>query len=76
MTFILHVLNESWHILERSALYVLLGVLVAGLLKVYMNPAAVAAHLGHGRFISVIKAALFGIPIPLCSCGVLPARKP
>jgi hypothetical protein len=33
----------------------------------------VARHFGGGRFISVFKAALLGIPIPLCSCGVLPA---
>ena len=33
----------------------------------------VAKHLGRGRFLSVVKASLFGIPIPLCSCGVLPA---
>jgi uncharacterized membrane protein YraQ (UPF0718 family) len=33
----------------------------------------VATHLGKGRFTSVIKAALLGIPIPLCSCAVLPA---
>ena len=33
----------------------------------------VIRHLGRGRFASVFKAALIGIPIPLCSCGVLPA---
>jgi uncharacterized membrane protein YraQ (UPF0718 family) len=33
----------------------------------------VARHLGRGRFSSVFKAAVLGIPIPLCSCGVLPA---
>jgi len=33
----------------------------------------VARHLGRGRFRSVFKAAILGIPIPLCSCGVLPA---
>ena len=39
----------------------------------FLSPTYVAKHLGKGRFMSVFKAALFGIPIPLCSCGVLPA---
>jgi uncharacterized protein len=42
-------------------------------LRVFLNPGTVAKHLGQGRYGSVFKAALLGIPIPLCSCGVLPA---
>ncbi|MBC2744783.1 MAG: SO_0444 family Cu/Zn efflux transporter [Desulfosarcina sp.] len=38
-----------------------------------LNPGSVSRHLGQGRFKSVFKASLMGIPIPLCSCGVLPA---
>lgn len=62
-----------WHLLEESSLYILLGLLVAGLLKVFLSPNYVATHLGKGKIKSVFKAALLGIPIPLCSCGVLPA---
>lgn len=64
---------ESWNLLKEASVYVLFGLVVAGLLKVFVSPASVARHLGRGRFSSVLKAALFGIPIPLCSCGVLPA---
>ena len=53
--------------------YVILGLAVSGLIRVFLNPASVANHLGKGRFSSVFKAALLGIPLPLCSCGVLPA---
>ena len=60
-------------LLQQASLYIIFGLLVGGLLKVYLSPAYVAAHLGSGRFSSVFKAALLGIPIPLCSCGVLPA---
>ncbi|MEN8140758.1 MAG: permease [Thermodesulfobacteriota bacterium] len=63
----------AFHLLQESALYILFGLLVGGLLKVFLSPSYVARHLGRGRFLSVYKAALFGIPIPLCSCGVLPA---
>lgn len=64
---------ESWHLLLEASVYILFGMFVGGLLKVFLNPSFVADHLGKGKFSSVIKAALFGIPIPLCSCGVLPA---
>ncbi len=73
MGFILDIFMESWRLLREASIYVLFGLLVAGMLRVFINPGAVAHHLGRGRFVSVFKAALLGIPIPLCSCGVLPA---
>jgi len=73
LLFITSVLRESWNLLNQASLYILFGLLVGGLLKVFLSPAYVAAHLGTGRYRSVFKAALLGIPIPLCSCGVLPA---
>ncbi len=71
--FIYTMLLASWNMLQLASIYILLGLLVGGLLKMFLSPAYVAAHLGQGRFSSVFKAALLGIPIPLCSCGVLPA---
>ncbi len=73
MTFFNTILIESWHLLQEASIYILSGLLVGGLLKVFLSPAFVASHLGRGKFMPVFKAALFGIPIPLCSCGVLPA---
>ncbi len=73
MSFIATWLASSWRLLADSAVYVLFGLLVAGLLKVFLSPSTVVRHLGSGRIMSVIKAALLGIPMPLCSCGVLPA---
>ncbi|MBU0483207.1 MAG: SO_0444 family Cu/Zn efflux transporter [Proteobacteria bacterium] len=73
MTFITNILLASWNLLLDSSVYILFGIMVGGLLKVFMSPSYVARHLGRGRFRPVLKAALFGIPIPLCSCGVLPA---
>jgi uncharacterized membrane protein YraQ (UPF0718 family) len=73
MSFLYDALSSSWNLLNQSAVYMLFGLLVGGLLKEYLSPAYVANHLGSGRFSSVFKAALLGIPIPLCSCGVLPA---
>lgn len=64
---------ESWNLLAESAIYVIFGLLVGGLLRVFLSPNTVARHLGKGRFGSVVKAGLLGVPMPLCSCGVLPA---
>ncbi|MFP4477395.1 MAG: SO_0444 family Cu/Zn efflux transporter [Desulfatibacillaceae bacterium] len=71
--FFLEVLAEAWGLLLESSVYVLFGLLVAGLLRVYLSPARVAGQLGRGTVKPVLKAALLGIPLPLCSCGVLPA---
>ena len=73
MEFLVQVMVESWHLLMESSVYVLFGIVAAGLLRVFLSPDSVARHLGRGRFTSVFKAAFLGIPVPLCSCGVLPA---
>lgn len=73
MNLVLNILLQSWHILLESSAFILLGLVVSGLLRVFLNPGSVSRHLGQGRFRSVLNASLMGIPIPLCSCGVLPA---
>jgi hypothetical protein len=73
MNFLIKVFQESWHLLLDASVYIIFGIVVAGLLKTFLSPEYVAKHLGRGRFKPVLKAALFGVPIPLCSCGVMPA---
>ncbi len=73
LNFLYNVLLASWDMLQQASVYILFGLMIGGLLKMFLSPAYVAGHLGNGRFSSVFKAALLGIPIPLCSCGVLPA---
>jgi len=73
LDFIFKVIMSSWDMLQQASIYIIFGLLVGGMLKMFLSPAYVAAHLGSGRFSSVFKAALLGIPLPLCSCGVLPA---
>jgi len=65
MNILANIFLQSWHLLLEASVYILFGILVGGLLKIFISPATVARHLGKGRFTSVIKAALFGIPIPL-----------
>lgn len=57
--------QEIWGILLDSSVYILMGITIAGLLRVILNPNTVLNHLGRGRYSSVIKAALLGVPLPL-----------
>lgn len=73
MDVVVGILLAAWGVLVESAPYVLLGFFAAGILKAYLPEQMVAKHLGQSSTASVIKASLFGIPLPLCSCGVIPA---
>src|SRR5512136_424986 len=52
--------------------YLLFGFLMAGILSVAISPETVERHFGGRGIRPVIKAAVFGVPLPLCSCGVIP----
>ena len=51
----------------------MLGFLFAGVLYVWFPRHKVHKYLGQHNFRSVLNASLIGIPLPLCSCGVIPA---
>lgn len=57
----------------ESAPWLMLGLTVAGVIKVLVPSQLMATHLGNPGPKATIKAALFGAPLPLCSCGVIPA---
>ena len=59
-------------LLNEMSPYLLLGFLAAGILHTFVPQSIYAKHLAGSDWRSVAKAALFGIPLPLCSCGVLP----
>jgi len=66
------ILTDSWLVLGQMAPYLLFGFLVAGVLSVCVSPAWVERHLGRRGFGPVFVASLVGVPLPLCSCGVIP----
>ena len=70
--FIINSLMSTWDLLMDSSIYMIAGLMFSGVIHVFLSPDTISNHLGKGRFISVIKAAVLGIPLPLCSCGVLP----
>ena len=55
------------------SLYMLIGMTLAGILHEFLKNETVAKHLGQKSRFAPIKAALFGVPLPVCSCGVMPA---
>ncbi|MCD6395094.1 MAG: permease [Planctomycetes bacterium] len=61
-----------WATLTQMSPYLLFGFLVAGVLSVFISPEFVERHLGGHGIWPLLKASLFGIPLPLCSCGVIP----
>lgn len=65
-------LTDFWDVLAEMAPYLLFGFAVAGLLSVFISTEWVQKHLGRGRFGPILKAAAMGVPMPLCSCGVIP----
>jgi uncharacterized membrane protein YraQ (UPF0718 family)/copper chaperone CopZ len=69
---VLAFLLSIWETLREMAPYILFGFFVAGVLSVLIEPELVERHLGGRGFGQVAKAALFGVPLPLCSCGVIP----
>lgn len=60
------------NMLGQMAPYILLGFFIAGLLHAFVTPDAMSRHLSMPGWKSVVKAAIIGVPLPLCSCGVLP----
>lgn len=56
-----------------SAPWLLLGLILAGILNSFVPMSWMQKQLGGNNTKSIFKAALFGAPLPLCSCGVIPA---
>ncbi|MCE2594676.1 SO_0444 family Cu/Zn efflux transporter [Motilimonas cestriensis] len=66
-------LNNFIDLFMESAPWMMLGLLIAGLIKECIPADFLARHLGGKGFKTTIKAAFIGAPLPLCSCGVIPA---
>ncbi len=63
---------EIVNVFVEMAPYLMFGFLFAGVLHVFVKKETVLKHLGEKSLWSVIKASLFGVPLPLCSCSVIP----
>jgi len=72
MEYITLFFNALLDLSNAMAPYILFGLLFAGFLHELVPDSIVKNHLGKNSVMSVIKATIFGIPLPVCSCGVIP----
>jgi uncharacterized membrane protein YraQ (UPF0718 family) len=66
------IITDFWDTIADMSPYLLFGFFVAGLLSVLISQQFVERHLGGRGVWPLLKASLFGVPLPLCSCGVIP----
>ena len=69
---ITHFFEALWQLSIAMAPYILFGLLFAGILHELIPDSIVTKHLGKDNISSVVKSTIFGIPLPVCSCGVIP----
>lgn len=70
--YIIEFFRQFWYISCLIAPWLLFGFLVGGIIAVFIPDSVVRKHLGGKGFMGVVKASLIGVPLPLCSCGVIP----
>jgi uncharacterized protein len=70
---VLSLLTNIWLVFLDTAFWLLIGLLAAGLVKSFIAEDTMQRWVGGHGIGAILRAALFGAPLPLCSCGVLPA---
>ena len=72
MEFVKTFVLEFITLFAEMAPFLLLGFLLAGVIHVWIPNALYVPKISKSNFSSVLWAALFGVPLPICSCGVIP----
>ena len=72
MQFIQEIFAVIFALFNEMSPYLLLGFLFAGILHAFVPQHLFSKYLSKNNWLSVMYATLFGIPLPLCSCGVIP----
>jgi len=65
-------INEVSQLFIMMAPYLIMGFIVSGILFIYTSKELITKNVGRPGLISIIKASILGVPMPLCSCGVIP----
>ncbi|MFA7626124.1 MAG: SO_0444 family Cu/Zn efflux transporter [Candidatus Kapaibacterium sp.] len=66
------IFSEIISMFIEMAPYIILGLIFVALLNFFVSKDLISKHIGQNNFLSLFKAAIFGVPLPLCSCGVVP----
>ena len=72
MEYLIEFFTALYDLSNAMAIYILFGLAFAGVLHELVPETLVTKHLGNENIWSVIKSTIFGIPLPVCSCGVIP----
>lgn len=72
MEFVTRIILAIWDMFLEMSPYLLLGFAFAGILHVLVPKSVVTKQIGKSGILSTIKASILGVPLPLCSCGVIP----
>lgn len=73
MDFVFTLLDACWRLFASAAPFFLFGLTIAAFLHAFIRPSHIAKYLGASSIKSIGLASLLGVPLPLCSCGVVPA---
>ena len=73
MNYVQNYFQALWQLSLEAAPWLVLGLVIGGLFKSLIPTAFLHKHLTKPGFASILKAAVLGVPLPLCSCGVIPA---
>jgi uncharacterized membrane protein YraQ (UPF0718 family) len=66
-------LNNLYYLALDASFWLVIGLFIGGLFKTLIPTVFLQKHLSQEGFASILKAAILGAPLPLCSCGVIPA---
>lgn len=72
MQYITLYLTNLLELFVDMALYIMIGLFTVGILNAFVNKKWLTSQIGDESIWSVIKASVIGVPLPLCSCGVVP----
>lgn len=72
MEILISFFTTFWTLSISIGAYVFLGLIFVGIVHLYVSEEWIKKHLGQGSHYDAIKGAIYGIPLPLCSCGVIP----
>ncbi|MEW6999403.1 SO_0444 family Cu/Zn efflux transporter [Colwelliaceae bacterium BS250] len=71
MDVVFELASNLFLLANEASPWLLLGLIIAGLMKTWVPTEILSKHLGQGNS-AIVKAAFIGAPLPLCSCGVIP----
>ncbi len=72
LNIVWRIVKQAWAVLGEMAPWVLGGFAIAGVLSLWLNARVVRKHFGGANFSAILKAVALGVPLPVCSCGVIP----